>query len=77
MRPGFLRRNGIPYSENAVLEEWYDRFTEPNGDEWLVATLIVTDPEYLTGPYVTSNHFRKIPDLSGWDPTPCQPNEAR
>jgi hypothetical protein len=77
MRPGFLRRNGIPYSESAVLEEWYDRFTEPNGDEWLVVTLIVTDPEFLTGPYVTSNHFRKIPDLSGWDPTPCQPNEAR
>ena len=77
MRPGFLRRNGIPYSENAVLEEWYDRFTEPNGDDWLVVTLIVTDPEYLTGPYVTTNHFRKIPDLSGWDPTPCQADQAR
>ncbi len=77
MRAGFLRRNGIPYSENAVLDEYYDRFTEPNGDDWLVVTLIVTDPEYLTGPYVTTNHFRKIPDLSGWDPTPCQADQAR
>jgi hypothetical protein len=32
MRPGYLRKNGIPYSANATLEEWYDRFTEPNGD---------------------------------------------
>ena len=77
MRAGFLRRNGIPYSENAVLDEYYDRFTEPNGDEWLVVTTIVTDPEYLTQPYATTNHFRKIADQSGWDPTPCQADQAR
>ena len=77
MRPGFLRRNGVPYSENATLEEYYDRFTEPNGDDWLVVTTIVTDPEHLTQPYATTNHFRKIPDESGWDPTPCRANEAR
>ena len=29
MRPGHLRKNGVPYSENATLEEYYDRFTEP------------------------------------------------
>jgi hypothetical protein len=22
-------------------------------------------------------HFKKIPDASGWDPTPCRANEAR
>jgi hypothetical protein len=77
MRAGFLRRNGIPYSENAVLEEYYDRFTEPNGDDWLVVTTLLSDPQYLTEPYVTTNHFRKIPDLSGWDPTPCQADQAR
>jgi hypothetical protein len=77
MRPGYLRRNGVPYSGNAVLEEYYDRFTEPNGDDWLVVTSIVTDPQYLTQPYATTNHFRKIPDRQGWDPTPCRANEAR
>ncbi len=77
MRPGYLRRNGVPYSGNAVLEEYYDRFTEPNGDDWLVVTSIVTDPQYLTQPYATTNHFRKIPDKQGWDPTPCRANEAR
>lgn len=77
MRPGYLRKNGVPYSENAVLEEYYDRFTEPNGDDWLVVTTIVTDPMYLIRPYVTTNHFRKIPHLQGWDPTPCRAGEAR
>jgi hypothetical protein len=77
MRPGYLRKNGVPYSENATLEEWYDRFREPNGDDWLVVTSIVTDQRYLTGPYATTNHFRKIPDKQGWDPTPCRADQAR
>ena len=77
MRPGYLRKNGIPYSANATLEEWYDRFSEPNGDDWLVVTSILTDLMYLTGPYATTNHFRKIPDKQGWDPTPCRADEAR
>ena len=77
MRPGYLRKNGIPYSGNTRLEEYYDRFTEPNGDDWLVVTSIITDPQYLTGPYATTNHFRKIPDRQGWDPTPCRADQAR
>jgi hypothetical protein len=77
MRPGYLRKNGVPYSANAVLEEYYDRFNEPNGDEWLIVTSIVTDPQYLTQPYATTNHFRKIPDKQGWDPTPCRADQAR
>jgi hypothetical protein len=77
MRPGYLRKNGVPYSENATLEEHFDRFTEPNGDEWLVVDSIFTDPQYLTQPYVTSTAFKKIPDRSGWDPTPCRADQPR
>ena len=77
MRAGYLRRNGVPYSENATLQEYFDRFTEPNGDEWLVVDSILTDPQYLTQPYLTSTAFRKIPDRSGWDPTPCRGDQAR
>lgn len=77
MRAGYLRRNGVPYSEKATLEEYFDRFTEPNGDEWLVVDSILTDPQYLTQPYLTSTAFKKIPDRSGWDPTPCRPDRAR
>jgi hypothetical protein len=77
MRPGYLRKNGVPYSENAALEEHVDRFTEPNGDEWLVIDSILRDPQYLTQPYLTSVAFKKIPDRSGWDPTPCRADQPR
>jgi hypothetical protein len=77
MRPGFLRKNGVPYSGNATLLEYFDRFTEPNGDNWLVVDSILTDSSYLTQPYVTSTAFRKIADRAGWDPTPCRADQAR
>jgi hypothetical protein len=77
MRPGYLRRNGVPYSENAVLDEYFDRFTEPNGDEWLVVDSILRDPQYLTQPYVSSVSLKKIADRSGWDPTPCRIDRPR
>jgi hypothetical protein len=75
--PGYLRKNGVPYSANAVVEEYYDRITEPSGDSWLLVTTIVTDPQYLAQPFVTHGIFKKMPDASGWDPTPCRADEAR
>jgi hypothetical protein len=77
LRPGYLRRNGAPYSENTRLEEFFDSFTEPNGDRYLLATSIVTDPTYLTDRYASTMHFKKIPDRQGWNPTPCRVDEAR
>ena len=75
--PGYLRKNGVPYSENTTLQEYFDTFTEPEGTSWLVVTSIITDPMYLTGPYATTNHFKKIPDMQGWDPTPCRADQPR
>lgn len=77
MLPGYLRKNGIPYSSNAVVEEYFDRITEPTGESYMLVTTIVTDPQYLTQPYVTHGIFKKTPDGSGWDPTPCRADEAR
>ena len=77
LRPGYLRKNGVPYSENATVEEFFDAFTEPNGDSWLVIDTIVTDPTYLTQPYVNSVAFKKQRDMSGWDPTPCRVDQPR
>jgi hypothetical protein len=71
MRPGYLRKNGVPYSGNAVLTEYYHRTVEPNGDSWLIVTTLVEDPQYLAQPFQTSTHFRKQADASGWDPSPC------
>ena len=77
LRSGYLRKNGVPYSESATVEEYYDAFTEPNGDSWLVIDTIVTDPTYLTQPYVNSVAFKKQRDASGWDPTPCRTDQPR
>ena len=72
LRAGYLRKNGVPFSANATLEEYLDGFIEPNGDTWLVVTSIVTDPTYLAQPFITSSQFKKEPDASKWDPTPCE-----
>jgi len=72
MRAGYLRANGVPYSEHAVLTELFDRFTTETGEEWFVVTSIVEDPQYLTGPFVTTSHFKQEPDDAKWRPTPCE-----
>jgi hypothetical protein len=71
-KAGFLRNNGVPYSANTVLTEYYDLHKEKNGDQWLVITSIVEDPEYLNAPWITSSHFKREPDGSKWDPEPCE-----
>lgn len=72
LRPGYLRKNGVPYSGNASVEEYFDSFKEPNGEIWLVVTTIITDPEYLAEPYIVSSQFKKLPDATGWNPTRCE-----
>ena len=71
MSPGYLRSNGVPYSGDAQLSEFYELVQAPNQDEWLFVTSIVEDPLYLRSPYVTSTHFRKLPNAGGWSPQPC------
>jgi hypothetical protein len=71
LRPGYLRKNGPPYSENAVLKEYYDLHKERNGDTWFTVTTVVTDPTYLSEPFVTSTDFKKIPDGVGWSLSAC------
>ena len=70
--PGYLRKNGVPYGSKATVEEYFDGFKEPNGDEWLIVTAIVTDPQYLAQSYITSSQFKKLADATGWNPTPCE-----
>ena len=71
LRPGYLRKNGVPYSANTVFTEYWDVLSGPNGSQWLVVTNTVDDPANLQIPWVTSVHFKKEPDGAKWDPTPC------
>ena len=71
LRAGYLRKNGVPYSERATVTEHFDVAPLADGGRLLLVTTIVEDPVYLTGPYIVSPHFKKEPDGSKWDPTPC------
>jgi hypothetical protein len=71
LRAGYLRKNGVPYSENAVLTEHWDLYKRPNGEEWLTITTQVDDPQYLRNVRLTAPMFKKERDGSKWDPTPC------
>ena len=72
MKPGYLRKNGVPYSGNATVTEYFDRTNEPDGTSYLIVTTIVEDPQYLQQPFITSTHFKKEADASKWNPTPCE-----
>ena len=71
LRPGYYRRNGVPYGANATLTEWFTTYTEPDGNTYLLVTNILEDAQYLNAPYVRTVQFKKQTDTSGWNPTPC------
>jgi hypothetical protein len=71
LKAGYLRKNGVPFSENANLVEYYDMVHERNGDQLMVVTIVVTDPMYLREPFIISSHFKKLPDATGWKPSDC------
>jgi hypothetical protein len=76
LRAGYLRKNGVPYSEDAVLTEYFDRLSE-DGTDWLLVETIVNDPKYLAQEFVTSTHFRREPDASKWMPSPCEATRGK
>ncbi len=70
LAPGYLRRNGVPYSDKTTVQEFYDVIREPEAN-WIVVKTIVSDPTYLFRTMITSTHFRKQPDATGWKPSAC------
>ena len=71
MRPGYLRKNGVPYSGNAVLTEYFDR-VELDGVSYLILTSELNDSRYLSDVFLTSEQFKMEPDGSKWHPGPCK-----
>jgi hypothetical protein len=71
LRAGYLRKNGVPYSESAVMTEFWDLYKRPNGEEWLTITTEIEDPQYLRNTRRVAPVFKKEADGSKWDPTPC------
>ena len=72
-REGYLRKNGVPYSENASITEYFHRLpSEPGEDTWLLVITTIEDPKYMSQPLYTSTQFKLERDGSKWSPTPCK-----
>jgi len=71
MKPGYIQKNGVPYSENATLTEYFHVTHEANGDQWLIVTTLLQDPVYLARNFQRSTHFKKEPNGSKFEPEPC------
>jgi hypothetical protein len=71
LKPGYVRKNGAPYSARTVVTEYFDLNATPNGDTWFTVTTKVEDPVYFARPYLTTTDFKKLPDAAGWKPVPC------
>jgi hypothetical protein len=75
LTPGWLRRNGVPYSSRTRVIEHFMAFQDPIGKDWFTDTIEVIDPEYLNTPFYTSAEFQKEPDALGaskWALHPCR-----
>jgi hypothetical protein len=72
MRPGYVTRNGVPFSNNATLTEFYDLVKEKSGTQYLVLTSMLDDLAYMSQPMWTATHFKKQGDASGFNPAACQ-----
>jgi hypothetical protein len=72
LAPGWLRRNGVPYSGRTRMTEHFQTFTDPTGAVWFDVATEVIDPEFLTDPFITSSDFQKEPDGSKWAIHACK-----
>lgn len=71
LQAAWLRPNGVPYSENAVMTEYFDRYADGE-DEWFTVTTMIDDPAYLTEPFIISSNFKREPNGAKWHPVPCR-----
>ena len=71
LKPGYYWKNGMPYTGNAALTEYFRVMELPDRSQWIRFTQIVDDPDYLTQPWIVNYQFKKLPDGSRWNPTPC------
>jgi hypothetical protein len=71
LRAGYLRKNGVPFSENAFMTEYYNLIVENDGNQYLVIQTFVEDRRYLTGHFVRTMQFKREPDGSKRTPMPC------
>ena len=72
MKPGYMRRNGLPYSAGAVYSEAFDVAPGPPNERWLIVTSQLVDPPNLEQAYMLSSHFKREPNDAKFQPRPCE-----
>ncbi len=71
MRSGYLRKNGILYSAEAVVTEYYDAIRERDGKQYLVVKIIVDDPQFLMQEFLTGTHFKQETEVQNGSRLPA------
>lgn len=69
--PGYLRKNGVPFSEDAFMTEYYSLIVEEDGNQYLVIQTFVDDPTYLRTHFVRTLQFKREPNGSEREPQEC------
>jgi len=71
LKGGWLRKNGVPYSDSTTMTENFMRFSD-GADEWFTVSTIVEDPVYLNQSFITSTNFKREPSGAKWKPSSCR-----
>jgi len=71
LRAGYLRKNGVPFSEDAFMTEYYNLIVEEDGNQYLVIQTFVEDSRYLNRHFVRTLQFKREPDASKRTPVAC------
>ena len=71
LRPGYLRKNGAPFSDQTVMSEHFNILIGRDGERYLVVQTYVDDPVYLVGHFVRTLLFKSEDNGSMWNPTRC------
>ncbi len=75
LRAGYLRRNGVPFSEDATMTEFYNLISEDDGTDYLVIQTFVADPQYLNQHFVRTMQFKREPNGDRRAPLDCADSE--
>lgn len=71
LRPGYLQKNGVPFSEETSMTEYYNRIAAGDGTQYLVVQIFVDDPVYLSDHWIGTVQFLREPDGKNFNPTTC------
>ncbi len=66
LKEGWIRRNGIPRSANAVVTTYLLRH-----EDYLTVAVLISDPAYLTEPFIRTTDFVSAPQQQ-LAPYPCE-----